>query len=232
MHHLGLAVLDPPADLVEDRSRRARARGAAHGGDDAVGAVAVAAVLDLDEPAGSVRLRQRRGAAGRSPSSRRSPSPNHPPVHGRRAASRDVVLEIGARAQARRHRRRHLLGGSHERLTRSSSSANCAAFKLTAQPATQHPLGALQRAADRLARFRLGLARDAAGVDHVQRRPRPRGFGVTGGEQGLAGEHRIGLGDLAAEELDGERRHGGRTLARPPWTMNRCCRSRLTPRSG
>ena len=32
-------------------------------------------------------------------------------------------------------------------------------------------------------------------------------LGVPGGEQRLAGEHRVGLGDLAAEELDGERGH-------------------------
>jgi hypothetical protein len=37
---------------------------------------------------------------------------------------------------------------------------------------------------------------------------------VTGGEQRPAGEHRIRLGDLAAEELDRERGHAPEKLAR------------------
>ncbi len=50
-HHLGLTVGDSLCGLTEDRARRPRASAAAHGRDDAVGAVAVTAILDLDEAA-------------------------------------------------------------------------------------------------------------------------------------------------------------------------------------
>ena len=96
------------------RRGRARAGGAPDGGDDAVGAVAVAAVLDLDEPAGPIGRRRGCGAT------RRCPGP------GRRAASRDVVLQVGARAQARRHRPGHLLRGAHERARRARRSPRTA----------------------------------------------------------------------------------------------------------
>src|SRR5947209_5851197 len=59
--HLRLALSDPPPDLIENRAGRTRPRGPAHGGDDAVRTVAVAAVLDLDEAPGAAGGRGRPG---------------------------------------------------------------------------------------------------------------------------------------------------------------------------
>jgi hypothetical protein len=59
---------------------------------------------------------------------------------------------------------------------------------------------------------------------------------VAGSQQGPAGEHRIRLGDLAAEELDRERGHAPQKLARDP-VLRFSCDShsppadRRTPRS-
>ena len=151
-HHLGLALRDPPAGLVEDGARRARAGAAPDGGDDAVGAVAVAAVLDLDEAAGASDCAGAWPPAA-GPGERRARTSCSRSAH----APRPAAIAPG-----------HLLGGAHERLTRASISANCAPFRLTAQPATRTRSARPQRAPDRLARLRLGLAGDAARVDHVQ----------------------------------------------------------------
>src|SRR5205085_11354611 len=50
-HHLGLILCDATARFFQDRARGTRACGTADGRDDAVRAMAVTAVLDLDEAA-------------------------------------------------------------------------------------------------------------------------------------------------------------------------------------
>ena len=111
-HHLGLALRDAPAHLVEHGARRARAGAAAHLGDDAVRAVAVAAVLHLHEAAGA-RRRQRLRARARRSRRRRSPAPRRPrPRPRRRPPCRPAPSPAGA------------------------ISSNCAAFRLAAQPVT------------------------------------------------------------------------------------------------
>ena len=82
-----------------------------------------------------------------------------------------------------------------------------------------------QRASDRLARLRLGLACDAARVDHVQLGLGLWNLGVARREQRFPRQHRIGLRHLATEELDRERRHLGATVACSP----RRRRQRINP---
>jgi hypothetical protein len=78
-------------------------------------------------------------------------------------------------------------------------------------------VGVAQRAPHRLARPGLRLGRDAAGVDHVQLGLVLGDLGVPGGQQRVPSEHRVRLGDLAAEELDRESGHArdGNEPARP-----------------
>ena len=100
--------------------------------------------------------------------------------------------------------------------TRASSPPNWPRVQVHRAAGDVDPLRPRQRAAGRLTGLGFGLAGDAAGVDHVQ-----LGFGlgrlhVPGGEQRTAGEHRIRLGDLAAEELDRERGHALQKVARGP----------------
>ena len=172
---------------------RTRAGGAADGGDDAVGAGAVAAVLDLDEARCACRAD---AGATRGPGRR---------ARGPRRTDRSLA---GA------DRRRHLVGGADERLHARVEIGELARVEVDRAAGDVDPLGALQRAADRLARLGLGLGGDAARVDDVQLGLGLRHFGVAGGQQGPAGEHRIRLGDLAAEELDRERGHAPQKLAR------------------
>ena len=80
-HDLALVLGDAAAYLVEDRRGGPRACAAAHGRDDAVGAVAVAAVLHLHE------------------STRAAFPPTSPWRRARGAAERDLVLEVDARAR-------------------------------------------------------------------------------------------------------------------------------------
>ena len=102
-------------------------------------------------------------------------------------------------------------------VTSGAISSNCVAFRLAAQPVTDHPArpSPARRAAHRLAATCLRLARDAARVDDVQVGLVLRRLLVAGLEQPGAGLHRVGLRDLAAEELDVERGHAGTSKGRP-----------------
>ena len=155
-HDLALVLLHAAAHLVEDRRGRPRAGAPPHGRDDAVGAVAVTAVLDLHEPP----------RAGPRPGVLRRPGG---------APERDLVLEVDARAAlsvARPARRRHphgdLLGGAGEGLHAGVDLLELGRAQVDRAAGHVHLARGLQRAAHRLARLRLRLAGDAAGVDHVQ----------------------------------------------------------------
>ena len=139
-----------------------------------------------------------------------------------RLAREHVVLEVGAGCPASPPSRRPATSsaGPTNGLTRSSISRELRRVEVDRAARHEHLAGGLQRAPHRLARLGLGLARDAARIDHVQLRLVLGRLGVAGGEQRPPGDHRVSLRDLAAEELDGERRHGGRTLARPPWASH------------
>ena len=133
-----------------------------------------------------------------------------------RLAGEDVVLEVGAAPKPRRHLARHVLGGAHKRPHPLVDRRELRRVQIRRASRHEYLTGESERAPDRLARLRLRLARDAARVDYVQLRLVLGSLDVPRGEQRPPGDHRVSLRDLAAEELDGERRHGGRTLARPP----------------
>ena len=95
---------------------------------------------------------------------------------------------------------------------------NCAGCRLTAHPATRtSPAVASERRTD----WR-DLASASLVMQHVLITCRSASCSGTSvcpaPSSARRASHRVSLRDLAAEELDGERRHGGRTLARPPWT--------------
>src|SRR5581483_5636948 len=101
-HELGLTGGDAPADLVEDSLSGARAGAPADGRDDAVGAVALAAVLDLHEPActwadfvGLTRIRWSEFSWA--------------------FARQYIVLKVGAGAELSGDRRRNVLGVAAQR---------------------------------------------------------------------------------------------------------------------
>ena len=192
-HDLALVLLHAAAHLVEDRRGRARAGAPAHGRDDAVGAVAVTPVLDLHE---SPR-------AGPRPGVVRCP---------RGAPERDLVLEVDARAA----RLRRLAPPGVAILTATSSavpvkvltpgsiSSNWDGRRLTAQPATYTSRAVCsERRTD---------WRDFASASRVMQQVlitcSSASFSATSSwpacEQLAAGQHGVGLGDLAAEELDRE----------------------------
>ena len=179
-HHLRLPRGDPPPRLSQDRAGGPRAGGAADGRDDAVRAVAVTAVLDLDETPGA--------HAGLEP-----------------ARGKRIALEV--RTCHARELARDIVGSADKRLHTGVEIGELTRVQVGGAPGHVDALRSLQRAPGRLARLRLRLAGDAARVDQVQLGLSLGRLRVSGREQGLPGEHRVRLGHLAAEELDRERGH-------------------------
>ena len=139
-HHLRLAVRDAAAHLVQDRCDWPRARRATHGRDDAVRAMAVTAVLNLDEPARAA------GGAGAARLPVPLPMPVPAPLPARQRTSWSVSAQAGP----------NFVGGPSvspssgvvairsatasavptSATTRGSISPNRRGSRLTAQPAT------------------------------------------------------------------------------------------------
>jgi hypothetical protein len=146
--------------------------------------VGVAAVLDLDEPAGALRLMDR-------------------------LACEHIVVEVHASADGRRD----LLGGADERGHADVDVRELRRVEVDRAAGHVHLARGLQRTPDRLARLGFGLVGDAARIDHVQLGIALDNLDVTGIDQRAASKHRVRLGDLAAEELDRERGHWCSTVA-------------------
>src|SRR5262249_470649 len=137
-NHLRLAAGHALLHLLEHRGGRARAGTAANGGDDAVGALAVAAVLYLHESAG----------AGAGPLIR---------ARGPGLGSEDVVLDVSAGAQRACHRLGDVVGGAAEGPHGRIDRRELAGAKVDGAAAHEHLARRLQRAAYRLPGLRLRL---------------------------------------------------------------------------
>ena len=233
-HHLRLARAHARPHLLQHGGGRARARRPAHGGDDAVGAVAVAAVLHLHEAARACGGRA--GLQARDPrvvavkrarqctvrhrmprATRGQPSPRTANLRAALPATdQQLVLQIHTSSERARHRLRHILRRARERAHRGVYLRELTRSQVGSAAAHVHlARTALQGAAHRLTGLRLRLTGDATGVDHVQLRLLLRRLHVPGFQQRLAGEHRVRVRDLAAEELHREV-HPPRRVPRRP----------------